>query len=107
LRLTIDAKNDFLPKHADGLSVILGSELGDFVEVVATGRLLGGKVRVTLQAKDTCPTASSSLRVALVVPALGVLLTATGTIEVVEPRNNKDPDAPTDGEPNIDVNWLG
>jgi hypothetical protein len=107
LRLTIDAKNDFLPKHADGLSVILGSELGDFVEVVATGRLLGGKVRVTLQAKDTCPTASSSLRVALVVPALGVLLTATGGIEVVEPRTSKDPDAPTGGEPNIDVNWLG
>jgi hypothetical protein len=107
LRLAIDAKNDFLPKHAEALSIILGSELGDFVEVIATGRLLGGKVRVTLQAKPDCPTTSSSLQVALVVPALGVLLTASGVIEAIEPRSNKDPGGPTGGEPNIDVNWLG
>ena len=107
LRLAINAKNDFLPRHSEGLSVIIGPELGGFVEVVATGRLLGGKVRVTLQASAEAPATSSSLRVALVVPELGVLLTASGAIEVVESRSVKDPQAPTGGEPNIDVNWLG
>jgi hypothetical protein len=107
LRLAINAKNDFLPRYSEGLSVVLGAEFGGFVEVVATGRLLGGKVRVTLQAHAEAPTVSSSLRVALVVPELGVLLTANGAIAVVEPRSDKDSKAPTGGEPNIDVNWLG
>ena len=62
---------------------------------------------MTLQASAEAPTLSSSLRVALVVPDLGVLLTANGAIEVVEPRSDKGPKAPTGGEPNIDVNWLG
>jgi hypothetical protein len=107
LKLAINAKNDFLPRHAEGLSVILGPELGGFVEVVATGRLLGGKARVTLQAGPDCPIASSSLRAALVVPELGVLLTASGEIEVVEPRRNRDQESPTGGAPDIEVNWLG
>lgn len=106
LRLEINAKNDFLPKHADALSVVFGPEVGGQVDTVAKGRLLGGKVRVTLQADAEAPVSVSSLQVALVVPELGVLLTARGTIEVVEQREQREPDPSSGGEPNIDVNWF-
>ena len=55
LRLEINAKNDFLPTHADGLSVIFGPELAGNVSVRSKGRLLGGRVRVTLEADTECP----------------------------------------------------
>jgi hypothetical protein len=106
LKLGINAKNDFLPRYSDGLSVVLGADIGSFVKMVASGRLLGGTVRVTLQADQECPIAASTIRAALVVPELGVLLTASGAIQVVEPRSPRNPKSPSGGEPDIDVNWL-
>ncbi len=107
LRLEINAKNGFLPKHSDALSVVLGPELAEHVSVASKGRLLGGKVRVTLQASPEAPITSSTMSVALVVPDLGVLLTADGTIEVVREEDTDEEDSRTGGEPNIDVNWVG
>jgi hypothetical protein len=107
LRLEINAKNGFLPKHADALSVVFGEELREHVTVRSTGRLLGGKVRVTLEAGEDAPLTQSSMQVALVVPELGVLLTANGTIKVVEPKKDTREDPRTGGEPNIDVSWVG
>lgn len=107
LRLEINAKNGFLPKHADGLSVVLGPELKDHVKVVSHGRLLGGHVRVTLEASADAPVAVSTVKVALVVPGLGVLLTDEGTAEVFRPKEDKEVESKTGGQPNIDIRWVG
>jgi hypothetical protein len=107
VRLEINAKNGFLPDHADGLSVVIGSELADHVSTVSKGRLLGGRVRVTLQAAADAPITSSTMQVALVVPELGVLLTADGTIEVAKAKDEDEKDSRSGGEPNIDISWVG
>jgi hypothetical protein len=108
LRLHINAKNDFLPRHGDGLSIVVGPELKDYVKVLSKGRLLGGRVRITLEASMDAPVMSSSLKVALVVESLGLLLIDEGKINVVEPKD-EDPDKDTKkgGEPNIEVSWVG
>ncbi len=103
LRLEINAKNGFLPRYAHGLSVVIGSELKDHVRVVSMGRLLGGKVRVTLEVSLDAPMVSTSMKVALVVQELGVLLTAEGKVEVIEPKEDEGKDKRRGGEPDIDV----
>jgi len=107
LRLELNAKNGFLPQHANALSIVVGSELKDHVKVVSVGRLLGGRVRVTLEAAADAPLASSTLRVAVVVAELGVLLTADGSIEVVEEEDEDPKSQKKGGEPNVDVSWVG
>jgi hypothetical protein len=107
LRLEINAKNGFLPKYADALSVVLGPELKDKVKLVSKGRLLGGKVRLRLEAEEDAPVVDTSLKVALVVPELGVLLTAESRIVVVEPAEEDEKDSRSGGEPNIDIQWVG
>ena len=108
LRVHINAKNDFLPKHGDGLSVVVGAELKDHVKVLSKGRLLGGRVRITLEATSDAPIASSSLKVALVVESLGVLLIDEGRIDVVRPKEeDEDKDKKKGAEPDIDVSWVG
>ncbi len=106
LRLEINAKNGFLPDHAEALSIVFGSGVAGHVSVVSKGRLLGGKVRVTLEADAETPITSSTMRVALVVPELGVLMTADGTIEVVKVDSEGEDDSKSGGEPNIDVSWV-
>jgi hypothetical protein len=108
LRLEINAKNDFLPRYAGALSVVIGPELAAHVHVRSTGRLLGGRVRVTLVASDDAPQVSSTLRVALVIPELGVLLTAEGELAVTsEIERKEDKHEKRGGEPDIDVRWIG
>lgn len=107
LRLEINAKNDFLPRHAEALSVVFGEDLREHVVVRAKGRLIGGKVRVTLEAGPETPIGEASMRVALVVPEAGVLLTADGTMAVAERKEEDEKDSRTGGEPNIDVKWVG
>jgi hypothetical protein len=108
LWLEINAKNDFLPRYAEGLSIVIGPELKDHVKAISKGRLLGGRVRVTVEAAEEAPVASSSLKVALVVPSLGVLLTADGHIEVLAPKEDEEEkDSKKGGEPNIEVQWVG
>jgi hypothetical protein len=107
LRLEINAKNDFLPNHSEHLSVVLGPELKDSVRVRSVGRLLGGRARVAIEADGDAPTTSASLRVALVVPDLGILLTAEGKVDVTHPVPPRPSDQPKGGEPDIDVKWVG
>jgi hypothetical protein len=107
LRLEINAKNDFLPTHVDGLSVIFGPELAGKVRIRSKGRLLGGRVRVTLEADLDAPLTTGSMQVALVVPELGVLLTASGQVDVAQPKPDQEDNGPVGGEPNIDVEWVG
>jgi hypothetical protein len=107
LRLELNAKNGFLPKYADFLSVVIGPELKDHIGVTSKGRLLGGRVRVTLESSPNAPQISSSLKVALVVQELGVLLTAEGLIVVTPVDTEVEDDKRRGGEPNIEINWVG
>jgi hypothetical protein len=107
LRLEINAKNDFLPTYADGLSVVFGAELAGKVRIRSKGRLLGGRVRVTLEADPDAPHTTGTMQVALVVPEIGVLLTTSGELEIAEPKVEEQDDGPVGGEPNIDVQWVG
>jgi hypothetical protein len=106
LRLAINAKNGFLPKHAAALTVVLGPEVKDKVKVLSTGRLLGGRVRIALIAADDTPLCKSTIQVALVDPALPVLLTAAGNLEVVKQEEEKDEkDTHRGGEPDVEILW--
>lgn len=108
LILEVNAKNGFLPKHKDGLSVVFGPELKDHLNVRSTGRLLGGQVRVTIEAASGAPVDSTSMKVAIVVASLGVLLMAEGKVEIVEPQDDKkDKKSSAGGEPDIDFRWVG
>lgn len=108
LWLEINAKNGFLPKYSSCLSIVIGPELKDHVKVISKGRLLGGRVRVTLEAAAESPTISTPVKVALVIPELGVLLTDDGMIDVKPPEEEPKPgDDNKGGEPNVDINWVG
>lgn len=107
LRVEINAKNGFLPKYASGLSVVVGTELKDHVKLISKGRLLGGRVRLTLESSPEAPIASTAIKVALVVPELGVLLTDEDIINVkVADEPPKPDDDKKGGEPNIEINWV-
>lgn len=109
LRLFINAKNGFLPKHAGALNIVLGPEVKDHVRVLSTGRLLGGRVRITLNAADGTPLCKSTVQVVLVDPSLPVLITAAGGLEVVkreEEEEQEDKDKRRGGEPDVDILWF-
>ena len=107
LYLEINAKNGFLPRDAAGLSIVFGPELNEHVRVRSQGRLSGGRVRITIEADGDVPLDASTMKVALVVQSLGVLLTAEGKAEVIEPAKDEKKDDNTGGEPNIEVSWIG
>lgn len=106
LRLLINAKNDFLPRHANALNVVVGAELNEKVRLRSKGRLLGGQVRLTLEADADAGYGVSDLQVALVDPNLAVLLTAKGKVEVVTPPKEKETEA-VGGAPDVEINWVG
>lgn len=103
--LEINAKNDFLPKYEEGLSVVIGPELKDHIKVRSKGRLLGGRVRVSLAASDETPIGSSSAKVALVIPELGVMLSDEKGLEVSEPKSERE-DGRSGGDLDIKIHWV-
>ena len=106
LRLEINAKNDFLPDHAEGLQVVLGGNLAKHVRVRSKGRLLGGRTRITLIADADAPPIEGVVNVALMVPDLGVALTDASTCTVVPPPDDEDEPDDQGGEPDISMNWV-
>lgn len=108
LQIEVNAKNDFLPAHKDGLSIVFDAGLKGQLEVRSTGRLLGGRSRIALAATADTPLGSYPLKVALVVPSLSVLLTAESSVEVLEPADTGPrPSDRTGGQPDIEVSWVG
>ncbi len=64
-------------------------------------------MRAVISASRESPIGTSSLKVALVVPSLGVLLTDEGTIEVEAPEEDSGkPDGKKEGEPQIEITWI-
>jgi hypothetical protein len=106
LRLAINAKNGFLPRHSGALTIVIGPELKDYVRVLSTGRLLGGRLRITLEALPNTQAIQSAIQVALVDSALPVFLTATGSLVVKLPAQSTDRDDNSGGEPDVEVVWI-
>lgn len=106
MRLFINAKNGFLPRHEDGLSLVIDASVNQHVRVVSIGKLLGGQVRITLEADRDAPLTITDLRVALVVPSLAVMLVSESKLEVYEPETPEDSPA-SGGEPDVDIRWVG
>lgn len=104
LSLEVNAKNDFLPRHAGGVSLVLSAPLKDSVARKSVGRLLGGRCRVTLETAPDAPLGDATLQVALVVPDLGVLLTTTAPVIVKEQPEEK-PGERKGGEPEVEISW--
>jgi hypothetical protein len=107
LRLEINGKNGFLPDHAESLSVVIGPELAQHVHLRSKGRLLGGHTRLTLIAGEDAPIAETSLKVALVVPDLGLILMGEAKVAVVPPPDDRDEPDDQGGEPDVYVSWVG
>jgi hypothetical protein len=106
LHLEINAKNGFLPRFAESLSVVFGAEAKDHVRALSKGRLLGGRVRVSIESDGDAPIGVHEMKVALVVQELGVLLTAEGKVDVLVPEADTKKDSKSGGEPDIDISWV-
>ncbi len=107
LVLEINAKNGFIPRHQDALSVVLDPAIKESVRVASTGTLNGGQLRIRLVADANAAVGSYSLKVALIVPTLGVFLTCQGEVKVLEPEQDEDDPEKSGGEPDIGVKWVG
>jgi hypothetical protein len=106
LRIHINAKNGFIPDHGDALKIVVGPDLAPWVKVRSVGRLLGGEVRLTLEAHGDAPRITADLRALLVETDLGLALDAASTIEVVEPAPRTRPSEKSGGGPLIDIEWI-
>ena len=104
--LAINAKNGFLPRYAEGLSIVFGPELAGQATVISRGSLRGGRVRILLETTPDTPIVTSTVRVALVVPELGLLLTNEGTMEIREPQEDRRRQRDLGGQPDIRVLWV-
>jgi hypothetical protein len=67
--------------------------------------LVGGKMRIVIQADSDSPLVASDLSVSLVIPELGVNLRASTMLQIEAPDPDK-PKKPTGGEPQVDVRWI-
>lgn len=105
LKVEINAKNDFLPVHSEGLEVVPIGDLAGHVRVRSKGRLLGGRTRITLMADAEAPPVEGTLNVALIVPELGVMLTDAAACIVRPPNEDQDEPDDTGGQPDIDIQW--
>jgi hypothetical protein len=105
--IKLNAKNGFLPTHAQALNVVIGSELKDKVRLRSTGKLVGGIARLTLEADADAPVESlSTVTVTLIEPSLGLVLTDQGKVEVAPSPKQKD-STTTGGGPDISIKWIG
>lgn len=104
LVVEINAKNDFVPVHG-ALEVILDNDLMSHVYVRSSGRLTGGRTRVHLQCDSDSPIITGEVSVSLVIPDMGVNLSA-GTLLSIKAPNPKGPTKQRGGDPPVDVHWV-
>ena len=103
MRVRINAKNDFIPKYANSLSVVVGPPLKDHVHTRSVGRLLGGVLRVAFQTAPDAPELEGTIQVALVEPALGIAFVAKAAASIR--KDDVVPDEKLGGEPDVEISW--
>lgn len=101
--LHADAKNGYLRRHEDDLSVSFTPDLGGKVLDVAKSELLAGKSQWTLQAQPNAPLGEGEIEAVLITP--NGLLSASAKVRViaapkVTKRKQRDKEVPAKG-PNI------
>lgn len=99
-----NAKNGYLRRHEDELSVSFDDSLGGKVSDVAKSELLGGRSLWTLQAADDAALGEGSIE-AVLITANG-LLTAKAAIRVIKPpkeRKRRRKEAPEQGP---EIRWV-
>jgi hypothetical protein len=99
----VNAKNGYLRRHEDDLSVSFDPALGGKITDVAKSELLAGRSMWTLQAETDAPLGAGNIEAVLVTS--NGLISAKAQIEVVAPsttskRKKKDKEVPVKG-PNI------
>lgn len=96
----LDAKNEYLERHQDQLTIGFSPELGGKVLHVGTSTLLAGKSMWTLFAEDDAPIGEGEIEANLITPT-GVI-TASAKVKVVAPpvrrvRKQREEDVPLKG----------
>jgi hypothetical protein len=99
----VNAKNGYLRRHEDDLSVSFDPALGGKVTDVAKSELLAGRSMWTLQAESDAPLGNGKIEAVLITP--NGPISAEAKIEVIAPTNTserkkKDKEIPLKG-PNI------
>jgi hypothetical protein len=101
----IDAKNGFLPEHADALTITFAGHPADRLTIRSQSRLLGGKSRWAVRAAPDCPVGEAKVEVQLMTSR--GLLVASLPIEVVEPPEPDKSGQSGQGEDTgPDVRWI-
>lgn len=101
----IDAKNGFLPDHADALSITIDGDASESLSIRSQSRLLGGASRWAVRAAPDSPLGEAKLDVELMTSH--GLLVASLPIEVVEPPEpDRSGDSGHDEDTGPDVRWI-
>jgi hypothetical protein len=106
MRVHLNGKNGFLPRYRESLKIVVGPSLMEYVRVRSVGSLLGGEIRVVLEADDSAPRSADRLSVALVIEELAVVLSDHAEIRVTEPTPEELEEG-RGGQPDVDVTWVG
>lgn len=99
-----DAKNGYLRRHEDDLSVSFEDSLAGKIADVAKSELLAGRSLWTLQAADDAPLGEGNIEAVLMTP--NGLLTANARIQVIKPpkeRKRHRKEAPDQGP---EIRWV-
>lgn len=104
--LHLDAKNGYLPKHGDDLSISFSPELGGKVLDVGQSELLAGKSMWTLQAEDDAPLGDGEIEATLITP--NGVLRASSKVRVINPpktteRKQREKEVPEKGP---EIVWV-
>lgn len=107
LKISVDAKNGYLPDDNRELKVVFA---GKSAEIISTGTLLGGQMRLTLKCNEVAATGSYNFTAIMTDANIGLLLSDNGILEVV-PTSEKKPSKKSEkggdcgGDFDISINW--
>jgi hypothetical protein len=106
LKISLDAKNGYLPDDSREIKVVFA---GKSAEIISTGTLLGGQMRLTLKCNDAAAAGSYNFTAILTDANLGLLLSDNGILDVVLPAekkpSNKSEKGGCGGDFDISINW--
>lgn len=100
----IDAKNGYLPKHEDDLTVEIAGDHGGKLRLLRRSELLGGKSRWTFEADPDAPLGGYEVSASLVTP--NGMLTDKTRLEVKKPAEAKPKGKGTEEATGPRVEWI-
>ena len=104
-RLEINAKNDFLPKYEEALSVVIGPELKDQSRCTPRAASWGGGSVYRFQHRTTRRLESRAPKLRWSSRKLGVMLSDEKGLEILEPKKEAE-DGKSGGDLDIKIQWV-